>query len=394
VPKLTVRDIPIADKRVFVRVDYNVPVKGGTVGDDTRIRASLPTLNYLLEQGAKVILASHLGRPGGAVVEGLRMNPIAERLEALLGRKVRKLDDCVGPLVSAAVSEMKSGDVVLLENVRFYPGEEKNDPALAKQMADLADVFVNDAFGAAHRAHASTAGIAAFIPACAGLLMEKEIAALGKLLENPERPFAAVIGGAKVSDKLRVLENLLDKVDALLIGGGMANTFLLARGIAVGKSLAEPAMIENARAIMAKAEKAGKELLLPTDVVVAAAPETGVPVAVVPVTSIPDDQKALDIGPATRKEFSSRIRASKTVFWNGPMGVFEVEPFGAGTMEIAAAVANVAGLSVVGGGESLSAVDMAGVSGKIGHLSTGGGASLEFLEGRALPGVTCLGDKA
>jgi len=394
VPKLTVRDIPVADKRCFVRVDYNVPQKGGRIGDDTRIRASLPTINYLVGQGAKVILASHLGRPGGTVVQDLRMDPIAARLESLLGRKVHKLDDCVGAAVEAFTSQMKSGDVVLLENVRFHPGEEKNDPALARQMANLADMFVNDAFGAAHRAHASTAGIAAFIPAFAGFLMEKEVAALGKLLETPERPFAAVIGGAKVSDKIKVLENLLDRVDFLLIGGGMANTFLMAKGLDVGKSLAEPAMVDNAKAIMAKAERAGKALVLPSDVVVAPAPEPGVPVKVVASSAIPADQKALDIGPATRKEFSARILGSKTVFWNGPMGVFEVEPFGAGTMEIAAAVAGVTGFSVVGGGESLAAAEMSGVAGSISHLSTGGGASLEFLEGRTLPGVACLKDRS
>jgi len=394
VPKLTVRDIPVADKRCFVRVDYNVPIKGGKIGDDSRIRASLPTLNYLIEQGAKVILASHLGRPGGAVVDDLRLDPVAARLSELLGRKVAKLNDCVGPEVEAFVSNMKPGDVVLLENVRFYPGEEKNDPGLARQMANLAELFVNDAFGAAHRAHASTPGIAACIPACAGFLMEKEVSALSRLLESPERPFVAVIGGAKVSDKLKVLNNLLDKVDSLVIGGGMANTFLLAKGYCVGKSLSEPARVESAREIMSKAEKAGKALLLPVDVVCAPAPEVGTPVKVADVSAIPSDEAALDIGPKTRKEFASKILAARTVFWNGPMGVFEVEPFGAGTMEIAAAVARVDGFTVVGGGDSLAAVEMSGVADRISHLSTGGGASLEFLEGRTLPGVACLQDKA
>lgn len=391
--KLTVRDVDLKGKRCFVRVDYNVPMKGTTITDDTRIRASLPTVEYLTGQGAKVILASHLGRPGGKAALDLRMGPVAARLGELLGRTVPKLDDCVGPDVEAFVSGMKPGDVVLLENVRFYPGEEKNDPELARKMAALADVFVNDAFGTAHRAHASTAGIAAFIPACAGFLMEKEVAALGKLLEDPERPFAAVIGGAKVSDKMSVLKNLLDRVDALLIGGGMANTFLLAKGYSVGKSLCEPAMEGSAREILDKAEKAGKAVLLPEDVVVASAPQVGVPVAVVPAGSIPDDMSALDIGPKTRKAFSDRILSSRTVFWNGPMGVFEVEPFRGGTMEIAGAMASVKGLTVVGGGDSLAAVEMSGLSDKIGHLSTGGGASLEFLEGRVLPGVACIPDK-
>lgn len=391
--KSSVRDVLVRDKRCFVRVDYNVPIKGGKIGDDTRIKASLPTITYLVEQGAKVILASHLGRPGGKAVDDLRMEPIAARLAELLGRRVAKLDDCVGDQVVAFVSRMKPGDVVLLENVRFHSGEEKNDPELASQMAFLADIFVNDAFGAAHRAHASTAGIAAFIPAYAGFLMEKEVAALGRLLEEPGRPFAAVIGGAKVSDKLKVLDNLLDRVDVLLIGGGMANTFLLAKGHKVGKSLAEPAMAGSARDILTKADRAGKAVLLPTDVVIATAPEIGAAVRVVAVQAIPDDQAVLDIGPHTRKEFADRIRDSKTVFWNGPMGVFEVEPFGAGTMEIAAAMAEVSGFTVVGGGDSLAAIEMSGVAGKISHLSTGGGASLEFLEGRTLPGVACLKDR-
>ncbi len=391
--KLTVRDVPVADKRCFVRVDYNVPMKGTQITDDTRIRASLPTVNYLVEQGAKVILASHLGRPGGKVVEDLRMGPVAERLGELLGKKVAKLDDCAGPEVKSFVANMKKGDVALLENVRFHAGEEKNDQGLAKEMASLADIFVNDAFGTAHRAHASTAGIAAYIPAYAGFLMEKEVAALGKLLENPEKPFTAAIGGAKVSDKLKVLENLLDKVDALLIGGGMANTFLLAKGLPVGKSLTEPAMADSAREILAKAGKAGKKVMLPVDVVVATEPEPGVPVKVVEVGAIPEDLSALDIGPKTRKQYAEQVRASRTVFWNGPMGVFEVEPFGAGTMEMAAAMAGVAGFTVVGGGDSLAAIEMSGVADKISHLSTGGGASLEFLEGRTLPGVACIMDR-
>ncbi len=391
--KKTIRDAQVKDKRCFVRVDFNVPMKEGRITDDSRIRAALPTIEHLISHGAKVILASHLGRPKGKVVPELRLDPVALRLGELLGRKVVKLSDCVGPEVGAYVSGMSPGSVVLLENVRFYPGEEKNDPDFARDMASLADIFVNDAFGAAHRAHASTAGIAAYIPAYAGFLMEKEVAALGKLMENPERPFTAVIGGAKVSDKLAVLKNLLDRVDNLLIGGGMANTFLLAQGHSVGKSLAEPSMVEEAREILEKASKGGTKVLLPVDVVVAAAPEAGMPAKVVDVQGIPEDMMALDIGPATRKAYVAVVGESKTVFWNGPMGVFEVEPFRGGTLEMAAALAGVRGFTVVGGGDSLSAVEMSGLSDKIDHLSTGGGASLEFLEGRELPGVSVLLDK-
>lgn len=391
--KKTIRDAQVKDKRCFVRVDFNVPMKEGRITDDSRIRAALPTIEHLISHGAKVILASHLGRPKGKVVPELRLDPVALRLGELLGRKVVKLSDCVGPEVGAYVSGMSPGSVVLLENVRFYPGEEKNDPDFARDMASLADIFVNDAFGAAHRAHASTAGIAAYIPAYAGFLMEKEVAALGKLMENPERPFTAVIGGAKVSDKLAVLKNLLDRVDNLLIGGGMANTFLLAQGHSVGKSLAEPSMVEEAREILEKASKGGTKVLLPVDVVVAAAPEAGMPAKVVDVQGIPEDMMALDIGPATRKAYVAVVGESKTVFWNGPLGVFEVEPFRGGTLEMAAALAGVRGFTVVGGGDSLSAVEMSGLSDKIDHLSTGGGASLEFLEGRELPGVSVLLDK-
>lgn len=391
--KATIRDIEVRDKRCFCRVDFNVPMKAGRITDDTRIRAAIPTIEYLVSHGAKVILASHLGRPGGKVVPELRMDPVAARLGEILGKKVVKLNDCVGPEVSVYVSDMAPGAVVLLENVRFYPGEERNDPGLAKDMASLADIFVNDAFGTAHRVHASTAGIAKYIPAYAGLLMEKEISALGRLLREPERPFAALIGGAKVSDKLAVLRNLLDKVDMLLIGGGMANTFLLAKGFSMGKSLAEPDMAEEARDILQKARELGKEVFLPTDLVVAASPEVGEPVKVVKADAVPDDMMALDIGPETRKEYASAVTGAKTVFWNGPMGVFEVEPFRGGTMEMAGALAGVQGFTVVGGGDSLSAIEMSGLSDKMGHLSTGGGASLEFLEGKELPGVSVLTEK-
>jgi phosphoglycerate kinase len=391
--KATIADIDVRGKTCFVRVDYNVPMKGTEITDDTRIRASLPTVKHLIDHGARLVLASHLGRPKGKFVDELRLGPVAARLQELLGKEVKKVDECVGPEVENAVKSMKDGDVLLLENLRFYPGEEKNDPEFAKGLASLADIFVNDAFGAAHRAHASTAGIADYIPAYAGFLMAKEIDVLGRLLESPERPFVAVIGGAKVSDKLSVLSSLIEKVDALLIGGGMANTFLLAKGYSVGSSLAEPAKVEDAKKIMEKAESLNREILLPVDVVVAAKPEVGVPVKVVDVSDIPDEEMALDIGPKTREGFSKKLQSAKTVFWNGPMGVFEVEPFRGGTMEIAGAMAKLDGFTVVGGGDSLSAIEMSGVKDKINHLSTGGGASLEFVEGRTLPGVACLKDK-
>ncbi len=389
-PKATVKNADVSGKRCLVRVDFNVPLKAGSIQDDSRIKASLPTIQYLQEHGAKVVLMSHLGRPGGKTVEDLRLTPVAKRLAQLLGQNVAYSDDCIGKKAQTLADGLKPGDVLLLENLRFYAQEEKNDHEFAQQLASLGDIFVNDAFGTAHRAHASTVGVAEILPAYAGLLMEKEITALGSLLTDPERPFLAVIGGAKVSDKLLVLWNLLDRVDALLIGGGMANTFLLAKGYGVGKSLAEPGKVEDAKAILDKAESLGKSVHLPVDLVVAAKPEIGVPFSVVDIDAIPEDTMALDVGPATRKSYSAEIDKSRTVFWNGPLGVFELEPFRGGTLEMAAAVAGVQGFSVVGGGDSLSAIKMSGLSEKIGHLSTGGGASLEFLEGKDLPGVRVL----
>ncbi|MBE3519889.1 MAG: phosphoglycerate kinase [Firmicutes bacterium] len=387
----TIEGLDVQGKRVFVRVDYNVPLDDdGKIRDDTRIRASLPTLKYLLDRGAALILASHLGRPKGKVVPEMSLRPVARALEELLGRPVKVAPDCIGDEVKRMAEELRPGDVLLLENLRFHPEEEENDPGFAKKLADLADVYVNDAFGTAHRAHASTEGIARYIPAYAGFLMKKEIESLRKLLENPERPFVAVIGGAKVSDKIGVLRNLLDRVDALLIGGGMANTFLLAQKFEVGKSLSEPDFVPVATEIMAEAAKKGKDLLLPEDLVIATAPKVGEPPRVVARDRIPADMMALDIGPKTRKLFSTKIGQARTVFWNGPMGVFEVEPFRGGTLEIAAAVAAVNGFTVVGGGDSVVALEMAGLSSKIGHVSTGGGASLEFLEGKELPGVKIL----
>ncbi|MHB9059445.1 MAG: phosphoglycerate kinase [Bacillota bacterium] len=387
--KLTVRDLPVAGKRVFVRVDFNVPTDdNGAITDDTRIRAALPTIRYLREQGAKVILASHFGRPKGKVVEEFRLTAVGRRLSELLGTPVHKLDDCVGPEVEKAAAAMKPGDVVLLENVRFYPGEEKNDPDFARKLAALADVFVNDAFGAAHRAHASTAGIAAYLPAVAGFLMEKEIGALGRLLERPERPFVAILGGAKVSDKIAVIENLLEKCDRLLVGGGMANTFLAAKGLNLGQSLVEMDKVSLAKELLARA---GDKLVLPVDVVVAPAVEASVPRKTVAVDALGTTDKALDIGPATVARFEKEVAAARTIFWNGPMGVFEVEPFAAGTTAVARAVAASKAFSVVGGGDSIAAIEKAGVADHIGHISTGGGASLEFIEGKELPGVAALG---
>ncbi|MGI6643356.1 MAG: phosphoglycerate kinase [Bacillota bacterium] len=392
-PKATIRDVDVQGKRCLVRVDFNVPIKDGLITDDSRIRAAVPTIEYLRRRGAKIILMSHLGRPKGKVVEDLRLGPVAIRLKELLGIEVAYSDECVGLKPQSLVAGMKPGDVLLLENLRFHDGEEKNDPEFSREFSSLGDVYVNDAFGTAHRAHASTAGIADYLPAYAGLLMEKEISFLGTLLANPDRPFAAVIGGAKVSDKLSVLSNLLEKVDVLLIGGGMANTFHIAQGYGVGTSLAEPGKAEDAKVILDKATRLGKTVYLPVDVVVAARPEVGVPAQVVSSEAIPDDLMVLDIGPETRKVYSDVVAQSRTVFWNGPLGVFEIEPFRGGTLEMAAAIAGVRGLTVVGGGDSLSAMEMSGLSEKISHLSTGGGASLEFLEGKTLPGVACLKEK-
>ncbi|NGQ95095.1 phosphoglycerate kinase [Brevibacillus sp. SYP-B805] len=391
--KQSIRDVELSGKRVFCRVDFNVPMQDGIITDDTRIRAAVPTIQYLTEAGAKVILASHFGRPKGAVVEEMRLTAVGKHLETLLGRPVKKLDDCVGPEVEAAVAAMQNGDVVLLENVRFQPGEEKNDPELAKRFASLADLFVNDAFGAAHRAHASTAGIAAYIPAVAGLLMEKEIRFLGGALSRPERPFTAIVGGAKVKDKIAVIENLLTKVDTLIIGGGMANTFLKAQGFGVGASLCEDDKLELARSLMAQAKERGVQLLMPVDVVVADRFAPDASKQTVPVNAIPDGWMALDIGPESVALFREAVVASRTVVWNGPMGVFEMDAFAQGTIGVAQAMADCSGTTIIGGGDSVAAVEKAGVADKMTHISTGGGASLEFMEGKELPGVAVLQDK-
>jgi phosphoglycerate kinase len=393
--KLSITDLDLRGRRVFIRVDFNVPIKGGSIEDDTRIRASLPTIVHALERGATVILASHLGRPKGGPTPDLSLRPVASRLSELLGRPVIFADDCIGPSARAAVERAGAGGVVLLENLRFHPEEERNDPAFARQLAELADVYVNDAFGSAHRAHASTEGIVHHVrEAAAGLLMAAELAYLGRALDSPDRPFVAVLGGAKVSDKLEVIENLVGRVDALVIGGAMAYTFLKARGLPVGKSLVEDELLEAARAIEARAHARGIAFELPRDHVVADRPAADVPTAVLPVGDAAiGERMGLDIGPETAARYAAVIGNARTVVWNGPMGVFEIEAFAAGTQAVARAVAAVTGTTIVGGGDSIAAVHKAGVAERISHISTGGGASLEFLAGRTLPGVAALPDK-
>ncbi|MBM3135427.1 MAG: phosphoglycerate kinase [Chloroflexi bacterium] len=393
--KKTVQDINVQNKRVLVRVDFNVPLDKatGAITDDARIQAALPTIRYLIGQGARVVLCSHLGRPDGKVVDKLRLGPVAQRLSELLGQPVARTDDCVGPAVQAAVAAMRPGDVLLLENLRFHAEEEANDPVFARQLAALADVYVNDAFGTAHRAHASTEGVAHYLPAVAGFLMEKEIDYLSRALENPARPFDAIIGGAKVSDKIAVLQNLLGKVDALLIGGGMANTFLKAQGHEVGQSLVEDDKLELARSLLAQAQARHVRLLLPVDVVVADKFAADAAAKTVPVTAVPADWRILDVGPQTVKLFAQELKAARTVVWNGPLGVFEFPAFAQGTIALAKALAASRATTIIGGGDSAAAVEKAGVADKITHISTGGGASLEFLEGKTLPGVAALLDK-
>ena len=389
--KKSIKDVSWSGKRAFVRCDFNVPQNDqGAITDDARIRAALPTIEYLRDQGAIVILSSHLGRPKGKVNESMRLTPVAERLSELLGVEVRKLDDCVGDEVEAAVAELQPGDIVLLENTRFHAGEEKNDPELAKQMAALADVFVNDAFGAAHRAHASTAGVADYLPAVAGFLLEKEIDFLGSAVEDPERPMVAILGGAKISDKIGVIDNLLTKADSLLIGGGMANTFFAAKGYEMGDSLVEKDALDQAKTLM---DKAGDKLVLPVDLVVADAFSVDAEKKVVSADGVEPGWRALDIGPETVSQFTKACAKAGTVVWNGPMGVFEMAPFAEGTFALARALAESEAMTIIGGGDSTSAVEQAGVAEKITHISTGGGASLEFLEGKELPGVAALDDK-
>lgn len=392
--KKTIRDIDLKGKRVFVRVDFNVPMKDQQITDETRIQAALPTIKELVESGAIVILASHLGRPKGEVVEELRLTPVAKRLSELLGKEVAKADESYGEAVKAQISKLSEGDVILLENVRFNAGEEKNDAELAKQYAELADVFVNDAFGAAHRAHASTEGIAHHIPAVSGLLMQKELDVLGKALSNPDRPFTAIIGGAKVKDKIGVIDNLLDKVDNLIIGGGLAYTFVKSLGHEIGKSLLEEDKIDLAKSYMEKAKEKGVKFYMPVDVIVADDFSNDANINAVSIEEIPADWEALDIGPKTREIYADVIKNSKLVIWNGPMGVFELDAFENGTKAVAEALAESQDTySVIGGGDSAAAVEKFDLADKMSHISTGGGASLEFMEGKELPGVVALNDK-
>jgi phosphoglycerate kinase len=394
--KLTIRDADVAGKRVFVRVDFNVPLADGKVTDDSRIRAALPTITTLLQAGAKVILASHLGRPDGKVSDSLRLRPVGIRLSELLRKNVPVTGDALGVGTEDAVKRLRNGEALLLENLRFHAAEEKNDPEFAAKLAAYADLYVNDAFGTAHRAHASTVGIARLLPAYAGLLMERELNALSGLLEDPARPFAAILGGAKVSDKIKVIDNLLEKVDLLVVGGGMANTFLLAQGKTIGKSLAEPDRVEDARRILAKAEQRGVRVVLPVDVIVAKEVTRGTEYKTLPAEKIPASWHIVDIGKASQDAMVEALADARTVFWNGPLGVFEIPSFAHGTKAVARMLADRAdggATVVIGGGDSVAAITQQGLADRMTHISTGGGASLEFLEGRELPGVTVLLDR-
>lgn len=394
--KLTVKDLEPSGKRIFVRVDFNVPVDdNGRITDDRRIKEALPTIKYLADKGAKVIVASHFGRPKGQVNDKYRLDAMAARLSDLLGKPVAKVNDCIGAEPKAAISMMENGDVLVLENVRFYPQEEENEENFSKSLAELADLYVNDAFGSAHRAHASTAGIAGFVSkAAAGFLMEKELSIMGKAITSPERPFVAILGGAKVSDKIGVIKNLLHKVDVLLIGGGMAYTFLKAQGYEIGKSLLEADKMDLAGELLVEARDKGVRMLLPVDVTVADEFKANANRKTVKINAIPPDWQALDIGPETVSAFNAEIAKARTVVWNGPMGVFEFEAFAVGTRAIAQALAsNSQATTIIGGGDSAAAIEQMGFADKVTHVSTGGGASLEFLEGKVLPGVAALTEK-
>ena len=388
--KKTIEDVDVKGKKVLVRVDFNVPIKDGVVGDDTRMRAALPTIKYLVDHGAAVILCSHLGRPKGKVVPELSLHPVADHLKELLGQPITFATDCIGPIAESATRDIHPREVVLLENTRFHPGEKKNDPEMAKQLASLADLFVNDAFGTAHRAHASTVGVAQYLPAVAGFLMEKEIKYLGDAIANPKHPFVTILGGAKVSDKIGVIRNLLSSTDAVLIGGGMANTFFKAIGYPVGDSLVEDDVLDLARELI---EEGGAKLRLPVDVVITDKFADDAQRKVVFVGPIPDGWRIMDIGPETVQNYRKVILDAAMVVWNGPMGVFEFPNFASGTFGVAHAVADSEAVSIIGGGDSVAAINQSGLSDQITHISTGGGASLEMLEGKTLPGIAALEDK-
>ncbi|GIN19732.1 phosphoglycerate kinase [Siminovitchia fordii] len=392
--KKSIRDLDVKGKKIFCRVDFNVPMNDGTIADDTRIRAALPTIRHLSEHGAMIILASHMGRPKGKVVEELRLAPVAKKLEDLLGKEVRYSEEVIGEDVKEKIAGLKEGDILLLENVRFHPGEEKNDEELAKAFAGLVDLYVNDAFGTAHRAHVSTEGVAKYLPSAAGFLIEKELEVLGNALSDPARPFTAIIGGAKVKDKIGVIDNLLDKVDNLIIGGGLAFTFVKAQGYEIGDSLLEEDKIELAKSFMEKAERNGVKFYLPIDAVVADSFSEKANSQVVDINNISDGWLALDIGPKTADLYRNVIKESNLVIWNGPMGVFEMEPFAQGTNAVAEALAKAGDTySIIGGGDSARAVEHFGLSDQMDHISTGGGASLEFMEGKDLPGIAALDEK-
>jgi phosphoglycerate kinase len=392
-PKKTVRDVAVEGKRVLLRVDFNVPLQEGKVAEDNRLKAALPTIRYLCDRGARLILVSHLGRPKGTPVNELRLSPVAARLGELLGRSVEYTGETVGPAAAQAVEKLSPGEVLLLENIRFHQEETNNDPELARQLASLCDIYVNDAFGTVHRAHASTVGVAALRPSVAGFLVERELEVLTRILKNPDRPFVVLIGGAKISDKIGVLENLVAIVDALLIGGGMANTFLAAMGYEMGSSLVETDKVQTAADLLARAGTYGRKLVLPVDLVVAASMEAGAEHKVVASDAVPAGWKALDVGPETVLLFAGLLKDARTVFWNGPLGLFEQPPYDAGTNAVARALPGGGAVTVVGGGDTARAVKRAGVSEKITHVSTGGGASLMLLEGKELPGVAVLEDK-
>lgn len=392
--KKSIQDIDVTGKKVLVRCDFNVPLnEAGQITDENRINGAMPTIQYLVDHKAKVILCSHMGRPKGEFNMKYSLKPVAARLSELLGKEVKLAADVVGESAQTLASELKDGDVMLIENVRFHKEEEKNDPEFAKKLASLAEIFVNDAFGTAHRAHASTEGVSHYLPSVCGFLIQKEIEIMGGALSNPARPFVAILGGAKVSDKIGVIENLIDKVDTLIIGGGMAYTFAKAMGGNIGKSLLEEDKVELAKELMAKAKAKGVELMLPEDTVVADQFSNDAQSKVVPTLEIPDEWQGLDIGPKTIAKFSAAIENAKTVIWNGPMGVFEFPKFAVGTKAIAEALSKVNGTTIIGGGDSAAAVEQLGYADKMTHISTGGGASLEFLEGKVLPGIDCLEDK-